>query len=101
MCYFEGCPNQGKYQCRVYMCCKNLGCGRLMCKDHKNKKCIKAEGKCGNSQHACLEHEDAAHKCSIFMIVFPIVVILILIAVQLITRFVIAGDDDEEDHDHD
>ena len=49
MCYFEGCPNVAKYQCRVVLCCKNFGCGRMMCGDHKNKKCIKAEGKCGAS----------------------------------------------------
>ena len=100
MCYYEGCPNHGKYQCRAILCCKDYGCGRVVCKDHKNTKCIKQEGRCGASQNTCKECEPRAHKCTLIMIIWPIVLILCIAIFHIVRVFAFKNDEECADDDY-
>ena len=46
-CYKEECPNTGVYVCRAMLCCKDYGCGKLLCDQHRSRKCIARHGKNG------------------------------------------------------
>ena len=58
MCYHDQCGNLGVHACSIHMCCKNLGCGRLMCDDHEAKRnCWPGANQWGMNAHVCIEHE--------------------------------------------
>ena len=40
MCYIEECRNIGSITCQAVICCKDYGCGKLMCEEHHSKKFI-------------------------------------------------------------
>ena len=70
-CYYKDCPNMGAYQCRAILCCKNYGCDRMMCDDHRTKKCIARNGKHGPHQYVCLDDEVGAYRCSWLICLIP------------------------------
>ena len=98
MCYAQGCPNLGRYSCALYFCCKNLGCGDLMCEDHKSKiKCWPGVNACGAGQHVCLKDEKRLRKRTLcmFALIF-ISTLIILVVSQVVPRFLMANDDEEK-----
>mmetsp|Transcript_4463 Transcript_4463/g.5504 ORF Transcript_4463/g.5504 Transcript_4463/m.5504 type:complete len:114 (+) Transcript_4463:193-534(+) len=79
-CYYKDCPKPGVKQCRVILCCKDYGCGNMMCDQHVNKRCIARNGKHGPPQYACRKCEGAAHRCSYFVMVIPCLFFLVILA---------------------
>ena len=37
-CYAEGCDEIGTDTCAMWMCCRNIGCGRFMCDEHTSPR---------------------------------------------------------------
>ena len=72
MCYKEDCPSSGVKQCRAIICCKDYGCGRMMCDNHTSRKCIARNGKHGPPQHVCKKCEPEASRCTKLIFMLPI-----------------------------
>ena len=86
------------YECRAKICCKDYGCGKLMCADHRSKKFIVSLRICcaadNAKQYACFEHEDEASKCSLIVIFIPI--FLALLSILIMASVITSSDDDTE-----
>ena len=79
MCYRENCPNSGVKQCKAFICCKDYGCGKMMCEDHRSKKCIMRNEVRGPPQYACTTCEPRAVKCSRLFLVLPMCLCILFI----------------------
>ena len=77
-CYVEGCTGPKEFTCHAMYCCKDYGCGKRMCRDHRSKKCFMQE-KNSPPPNVCIECEDKVseysnERISIF-VVFSIILI--------------------------
>ena len=85
MCHYDGCYNTSAFVCNAVICCKQYGCGKLICADHRSRKCILKKGKRGPPQYTCIDHEKDAHQasCRLFGIFFGIWLLFIILIVTL------------------
>ena len=91
-CYFEGCPHQAKYTCQAKICCKQYGCWRVMCDEHKGKGCLSKTGR-GPQPYLCVDHIAKGKKCTMIMlIVFLSIFVLVAIAALVVATTVGGGD---------
>ena len=90
----------GVHTCAMWMCCKNLGCGRLMCDDHTSKKrCWPGANKSGIYHRVCVEHEKPIKKklrcCCAIIVVFIFAMIALNLGIRASLGQFSGHDDDE------
>ena len=74
MCCIAGCPNPAIFVCSANYYCKERGCNRKMCAEHRSKKCFPKERKWGPAPNVCINCEDAVYKCGCKVMWCPLVV---------------------------
>ena len=62
-CYKEGCNDMGFAPCHYIYCCKQVGCGKPMCYQHRSQKCY-TKGKHEPNPNVCLACEPEVYKKS-------------------------------------
>ena len=95
MCYKEGCHNLATKQCKCFIYCKDYGCGKMMCDEHHNTKCI-ARGRDRSIYYVCLECEGKAHRCTVMGFLFPVCSMCSCFAAIIILS-IIFGDNSSDD----
>ena len=59
MCGFEGCPNGAEGTCSAPLWCKDRGCGRKMCDDHKSKHYrLTSQNQYHHHHHGPFDHDN-------------------------------------------
>ena len=93
----------GVNTCAMWVCCKNLGCGRLMCEDHSSKKrCWPGANQYGCYHRVCTEHEKPIKRKLRCYCAMWFVIIFALLAINLGLRAYFGqfgGGEDHEDHE--
>ena len=102
MCYEPNCGNMGVNQCNIYLCCKNLGCQRVMCQEHTaKKKCWCGANQHGMNARVCLDCEKPVLKKLRVYCWLMIFFIFLMLALNLGLRWYFGefGGRDEDEHE--
>ena len=98
----DGCTNPAYHVCRALLCCKDYGCGKVMCTEHQGRKCVGNHGetkkRSGTPQYTCINCNDAAHKASIVACVVPFSIFCIIVIIMF-TVFGMLVKNSMDDHE--
>ena len=83
VCHILGCKEPAIFTCSANYCCKERGCNKRMCAQHKSKKCFQSESKHSPPPTVCVECEDAVKSCSNKLLAFPLSICAIVLTVHL------------------